>query len=72
MHDRYDMSDMGTRTFLECKTRTSSYIQLDQSMNRRKVLDMFSTYQATGTKIRKCSLPSDTMDFIAKEPVERY
>ena len=32
---------------------------------------MFNTYLGKGTKTRKCPLPSDTIDRIAKEPVER-
>ena len=52
-------------------SKTSCYIQLDLSAYSQKVLDTLSTYLGTGPKTRKFLLPSDTVDCIAKEEVER-
>ena len=66
------MTDMSAlENFLNVRvTRSCSCIQLDQSVYSQKVLDTFSAHLGTGTKTRKCPLPSDTMDRIAKEPKE--
>ena len=40
-------------------------------MYSRKVLGTFSTSLGTEIKTRKCPLPSDTMDCIAKELAEQ-
>ena len=61
LRDRYDMSDMGAlEHFLNVHVpRTSSYIQLNQSMYSQKILDTFSAYLGAGTKT--------SIDRIAKE-----
>ena len=72
LRDRYDMIDMGAlEHFLNVRvTRSCSYIQPNQSVYSQKVLGTLSAYRGTENKIRKCPLPSDTMDRIAKKPKE--
>ena len=72
LRDRCDMTDMGAlEHFLNVRvTRSCSYVQLDQSVYSQKVFDTFSAHIGTENKTRKCPLPSDTMDRIAKEPKE--
>ena len=72
MIDRYDMTDMvALKHILKVRvTRSCSYIQLDQSVYSQKVLDTCSAHLGTETNIRKCPLPCDTMNRIAKEPKE--
>ena len=63
------MSDMGElEHFLNVRvTRTSSFLQLDQTVYASKVLEKFSAFLGPPTKIRKSPLPSDTPERIARE-----
>ena len=70
--EKFNMTDMGDlEFFLNVRvTRTKRFILLDPSVYINKVLDKFVDFFGSPHETRKCPLPSNAVDRIARDQGE--